>query len=175
VALTGALVLTLGLWLWNRGNWQRGIALGCLILAVAMGAWRAPGNNQAAQEIEGTVAFSEQALEDLRHNGQPVFVDVTADWCITCIANEQAVLFTDDMRAAFERHGVVYMIADWTNYDADIARFIESHGRTGIPLYLMYPAEPTAQPLLLPQILTRSTVMDALSAVSSPNTAIAAQ
>ena len=174
-ALSGALVLALGLWLWNRGTWQRGIGVACLVLAVAMGAWRAPGNGSESQAaIEGTVAFSEQKLEELRRSGQPVFVDVTADWCITCIANEQAVLFTDTMKAEFERHGVVYMIADWTNYDSDIARFIESHGRTGIPLYLMYPADPSAKPLILPQILTNATVLDALSAVSTANTAIAA-
>jgi thiol:disulfide interchange protein DsbD len=174
VALSGALVLALGLWLWNRGRWQRGIALGCLVLAVALGTWRAPGSGPVDQSVAGTIAFSERALDDLRRGGQPVFVDVTADWCITCIANEQAVLFTDEMRAAFDSHGVAYMVADWTNYDPDIARFIESHGRTGIPLYLMYPADPTAAPLVLPQLLTSATVLEALSAVSSKNQEIAA-
>ena len=101
-----------------------------------------------------------------------MFVDVTADWCITCLANENAVLFTDEMTAAFEAHGVVYMVADWTNYDEDIARFIRSHGRTGIPLYLMYPANPAASPLMLPQILTDATVYEALSAVSTKKTEV---
>ena len=66
------------------------------------------------------------------------------------------------------------MVADWTNYDADIARFISSHGRTGIPLYLMYPANPAEKPLLLPQILTSDTVLEALQAVSSKKTEVAA-
>jgi thiol:disulfide interchange protein DsbD len=70
------------------------------------------------------------------------------------------------MTAAFVRHGVTYMVADWTNYDPAIARFIESHGRTGIPLYLMYPPDTAAKPILLPQILTTSTVLQALEAVS---------
>ena len=60
-----------------------------------------------------------------------MFVDVTADWCITCLANESAVLFTDEMTEAFAAHGVVYMVADWTNYDADIASFLKQHGATG--------------------------------------------
>jgi len=77
------------------------------------------------------------------------------------------------MTAAFEEHGVVYMVADWTNYDEDIARFISGHGRTGIPLYLMYPADPAAKPLLLPQILTNDTVLEALEAVSIKNTLVA--
>ena len=70
------------------------------------------------------------------------------------------------MSEAFRQHGVVYMVADWTNYDAEIARFIADHGRTGIPLYLMYPADPALEPLLLPQILTRGVVLEALQAVS---------
>ena len=115
---------------------------------------------------DGRVPWSEAALAQLRQDGKPVFVDVTADWCITCLANENAVLFTDAMTDAFNRHGVVYMVADWTNYDADIARFISSHGRTGIPLYLMYPANTAEQPMILPQILTSDTVIQALEAVS---------
>ena len=120
------------------------------------------------------VPLSDQSLSELREQGTPVVVDVTADWCITCLANENAVLFTDEMKAAFAAHGVVYMVADWTNYDADIARFISSHGRTGIPLYLMYPANPAEKPLLLPQILTSDTVLEALQAVSSKKTEVAA-
>ena len=166
VAIGGALVLTLGLWLWHRGRWQQVVSIALVALAIAMGSWRSPNPGSAGSSIEGTVAWSEQALREHRDNGQPVFVDVTADWCITCIANEQAVLFTDDMRAAFEAHGVTYMVADWTNYDADIAKFIESHGRSGIPLYLMYSGNPDQPPLLLPQILSSAVVLEALEAVS---------
>ena len=120
------------------------------------------------------MAWSEQRLADLRAAGTPVFVDVTADWCITCIANETAVLFTDEMTETFERRGIVYMVADWTNYDAEIAGFIAKHGRTGIPLYLMYPADPAAEPLLLPQLLTKSIVLEAMDAVSPEKQQVAA-
>jgi len=65
------------------------------------------------------------------------------------------------------------MVADWTNYDADIAAFLRRHKRNGIPLYLMYPADPSREPLLLPQILTRNVVMDALRAVSPQKPEIA--
>lgn len=169
VALTGGLALGMALWLWRFGGWRRGLAIACALLMVALGSWRGldeqPGS--ANTLADGKVAWSEQNLAQLLAQGTPVFVDVTADWCITCIANEQAVLLTDDMTAAFARHGVTYMVADWTNYDPAIARFIESHGRTGIPLYLMYPADPTAKPLLLPQILTGSTVLEALRTASA--------
>ena len=175
-ALAGALILALGLWLWRYGAWGKAIALVCLVGALGLGSWRALDENgaRATAAAEGRVAWSEQTLAELRAGGTPVFVDVTADWCITCLANESAVLLTEEMTAAFAAHGVAYMVADWTNYDADIADFLRRHKRNGIPLYLMYPADPSLEPLLLPQILTRSVVMDALRAVSPQKPAIAA-
>lgn len=176
VALGGALVLTLGLWLWRYGGWRKGLALACLLGAASLGAWRGLDDNgaHAAQLAAGKVAWSETELAALRTAGKPVFVDVTADWCITCIANERAVLLTDEMTAAFDAHGVIYMVADWTNYNADIARFINQHGRTGIPLYLLYPADSSEQPLILPQILTKSLVLEALSSISEKKTEVTA-
>jgi thiol:disulfide interchange protein DsbD len=102
-----------------------------------------------------------------------VFVDVTADWCITCIANEQAVLYTQEITQAFARENVVYVVADWTNYNAEIARFLERHGRSGIPLYLMYPADPGSEPLILPQLLSKDAVLQALEAISARNAEVA--
>jgi len=175
-ALAGALALALGLWLWRYGNWSRAVALVCIAAAVGLGSWRTlDENGRGVSRLgSGKVPWSQQALADLRAAGKPVFVDVTADWCITCLANESAVLLTEDMTAAFADHAVVYMVADWTNYDADIAAFLRQHRRTGIPLYLMYPADPAAEPLLLPQLLTRDTVMEALRAASLAPPGIAA-
>ena len=170
VALAGALVLALGLWAWGHSHWHKVVAVTCVALAISLGSWRGPGNGEAGSQLTpGTVAWSPAGLRELRGLGNPVFVDVTADWCITCIANEQAVLFTDEMTAAFAEHGVVYMVADWTNYDPEIADFIAEHGRNGIPLYLMYPADPGKAPVILPQILTSATVLEALQAVSIKN------
>ena len=173
--LAGALVLSMALWLWSLGGWKRGLAVACALLAISLGSWRGLDENGKTGDhlAAGMVPWSEQTLAELRQQGSPVFVDVTADWCITCLANENAVLFTDEMTAAFEAHGVTYMVADWTNYDADIARFISSHGRTGIPLYLMYPANPAEKPLMLPQILTSDIVLQALQSVSRKNPEVA--
>ncbi|MDH3995100.1 MAG: thioredoxin family protein, partial [Gammaproteobacteria bacterium] len=173
-ALSGVLVLALGLWLWRFGGWRKAVALACIAAAINLGAWRGLDENgtAAGQLAAGKVAWSEQALADLRQAGHPVFVDVTADWCITCLANESAVLLTDEMTEAFAAHGVIYMVADWTNYNAEIARFLKQHNRSGIPLYLMYPADPGQQPLLLPQLLTKSMVLDALRAISPQITTI---
>ncbi|GHD18500.1 cytochrome c biogenesis protein [Halioglobus japonicus] len=166
--LCGALLLTLGLWLWQQGGKRRWMAAAAVISAIALASIDNldPVRGGQASLGEGRVAWSEPTLEELRAAGKPVFVDVTADWCITCLANERAVLFTDDITAAFADHGVTYMVADWTNYDAEIAEFIASHGRTGIPLYVMYPPLGAGEPFLLPQILTDQLVIDALNAVS---------
>jgi thiol:disulfide interchange protein len=174
-ALAGALILAMGLWLWRYGNWGKAVALACVVCAVSLGSWRAMDENgiRSAGLASDKVAWSEQTLADLRAAGTPVFVDVTADWCITCLANESAVLFTDEMTEAFAAHGVVYMVADWTNYDADIAAFLRQHRRNGIPLYVMYPGDPDGEPLLLPQLLTHDTVIDALRAISPIKPAIA--
>lgn len=174
-ALSGALILALGLWLWRYGNWGKAIALVCLMGAISLGSWRELDENgaRATQLASGRVAWSEQALAELRAAGTPVFVDVTADWCITCLANESAVLLTDQMIAAFAAHGVVYMVADWTNYDADIADFLRRHNRNGIPLYLMYPGDPNQEPLLLPQLLTSAMVLEALETASPMKAEIA--
>jgi thiol:disulfide interchange protein len=173
-ALGGVLVLSLGLWLWRFGGWRRGMALACCLLAATLATWRGLDDtgDRPGRLSDGRVAWSEQRLAELRQAGTPVFVDVTADWCITCIANERAVLLTDEMTAAFDRHGVVYMVADWTNYDPAIAQFIGGYGRSGIPLYLMYPGDLASEPLLLPQLLTRATVLEALEAVSRAGDAI---
>ncbi|MEP1594410.1 MAG: thioredoxin family protein, partial [Halieaceae bacterium] len=174
VAMAGALVLAMGLWAWGHSHWHKVITVICVALAVSLGSWRGPGNGENSDSLApGTVAWSPAALQELRSQGKPVFVDVTADWCITCIANEQAVLFTDEMTAAFAEHGVTYMVADWTNYDPEIADFIAQHGRNGIPLYLMYPGDLADSPVILPQILTSATVEEALQAVSVKKGAIA--
>ena len=84
------------------------------------------------------------------------------------------MLHTDDMVQAFADHGVVYMVADWTNQDADIAALLKKHGRNGIPLYLMYAADASAAPLVLPQLLTKKVVLEALESVSGKNSDVAA-
>jgi thiol:disulfide interchange protein len=175
-ALCGALMLALGLWLWNFNLWRRALAVICVIAALSLGSLRGlDAGTSGTREFAGDkVAWSEEAVAELRSAGKPVFVDVTADWCITCMANETAVLLTDDMIQAFADHDVVYMVADWTNEDARIAGLLKKHGRNGIPLYLMYSADTSTAPLILPQLLTKQTVLEALETVSSKKSEVAA-
>ena len=81
-ALSGGLLLALGLWLWQLGGWRRGLALASVTAALGLGTWRGLDQDAGVQQAlaEGRVAWSEQRLAELRRDGTPVFVDVTADW-----------------------------------------------------------------------------------------------
>ena len=76
----------------------------------------------------------------LRSEGRPIFVDFTADWCLSCQVNDRIALRTEEVHSAFEEGGVALLVADWTDRDPIIAEAINSFGRSGIPLYVMYPA-----------------------------------
>jgi thiol:disulfide interchange protein len=108
----------------------------------------------SAQGPAGAEQWSEARVASYLQRGRPVFVYFTADWCLTCKANEAAAIDRDEVRDAFKQAGVKVLAGDWTNGDPAITRFLESRGRAGVPLYLWY--EPGRQPEELPQILTPS-------------------
>ena len=96
--------------------------------------------------------FSEQRLATLLSERRPVFVYFTADWCVTCKVNEKGALARDDVSKAFAARNVAVLVGDWTRGDPAITRFLESQGRSGVPLYLYYaPGKPVQ---VLPQLLT---------------------
>jgi len=165
-AAAGLVLLALGLTLLRGGQTARFAGIAALICAMVLGTVRGDPAALDGPEREGVVRWSPESLEALREQGKPVFVDVTADWCITCLANEKAVLFTDEMTAAFANAGVTYMVADWTNYDPLIGEFVRAHGRNGIPLYVLYSGVPGVAPLVLPQLLTTGVVLEALDTVA---------
>jgi thiol:disulfide interchange protein DsbD len=110
--------------------------------------------------------YSAQRLLALRTEGRVVFVDVTADWCITCKVNERAVLFTPAFKTMFEQHNAVYMIADNTEPDEAIGAFLRTHKAVGLPLYVVYPAN-GGEGRVLPTVLTQGMVSDALTAAGA--------
>jgi thiol:disulfide interchange protein DsbD len=95
-------------------------------------------------------------------SGKPVFVDFTADWCLTCKVNESTILETDKVRGAMEEHGIVPLKADWTRRDPVITDWLHRHGRAGVPMYLVLPCEVGREPILLPEVITPSMVVAAL-------------
>lgn len=163
MALGMAAALVLALALWWVGMRQRGgrtrawlPALPLLLAALASVALAHPAPVAREQEnVSATAAepFSPARLQALRDEGRPVFAYFTADWCITCKVNERAAIDTDATRAAFRAGNVAVLVGDWTNGDPELGRFLEAHGRAGVPLYLYY-APGEEQPRVLPQILT---------------------
>jgi DsbC/DsbD-like thiol-disulfide interchange protein/cytochrome c biogenesis protein CcdA len=98
-------------------------------------------------------AFSPEALARARATGKPVFVYFTADWCLSCKANEAGAIHREAVQAAFDKAGVITLVGDWTNGDPAITRTLAEHGRNSVPLYLWY-APGAGKPEILPQILT---------------------
>jgi thiol:disulfide interchange protein DsbD len=108
--------------------------------------------------------YDEKRLASLRDAGKAVFINLTADWCITCLANEK-VVFTESTLAAMKAKDITLLKGDWTNYDPQITKLLEKHKRGGVPLYLLFPAEAGKAPIVLPQILTPSGFNNALNKI----------
>jgi thiol:disulfide interchange protein len=110
-------------------------------------------------DILTTIAFDEAKLAQLRAEQKPVFLYFTADWCVTCKVNEANAIQRDETAKLFKQRGIVVMEGDYTRRDPAITRFLNSQGRSGVPLYLYYPKGKEAK--VLSQILTVSTLAEA--------------
>ena len=102
--------------------------------------------------VAGAQPWSEAAVASDVAQGHPLFVYFTADWCLTCKVNEAGAIDRGEVREAFDKAGVKVLAGDWTNGDPAITRFLEAHGRAGVPFYLWY--APGREPEELPQVLT---------------------
>jgi len=169
VVIAGALAaMAVVLWLRRRGGIAirrvHTVAATVLALAAVLLPLRFDRSDattvQAASAIPW-IRFDRAAIPGLVGEGKVVFVDVTADWCITCQANKKLVIDRDPVAARLKQDGVVAMKADWTKPDAKIADFLGRHGRYGIPFNIVYgPGAPTG--IVLPELLTEQAVTGAL-------------
>ncbi|MEP9348667.1 protein-disulfide reductase DsbD domain-containing protein [Xanthobacter sp. KR7-225] len=171
IALAGGVLVALAAWIYGvaqhgrgRGLVPRALALaavaGTIALLPQLRAAAAPG--AAPEATAGTERFSAARLADLRREGRPVFVNMTAAWCITCLVNERTALSTGAAKAAFRDKGVVYLKGDWTNQDPEITAFLRAFGRDGLPFYALYP-KGGGDPVVLPPVLTEARLVEALS------------
>lgn len=170
-ALVGLVLIGLGAWLFelSKGANRRAVAVRALSAVALLAALaplvraepvaRAPQASAAYGEI-ATIAYDPQTLADLRAAQTPVFLDFTAAWCITCQVNKMTVLTSSEVALAFERAGVRMMVADWTVRDPQITQALADFGAAGVPLYVYYP--PGGAPVILPQSLSKSIVMEAI-------------
>ena len=176
-ALFGAaLILAMGAWLFGLGQrqfspaWKIVLQLALPVALIAAIALLVPvakpqaGDRPVVADPSAALpreAWSPAKVVELQAAGRPVFVDFTADWCVTCKVNEKTSLASKGVADAFVAANAAYLVADWTNRDATIAAALAEHDRAGVPLYLMYPANGGA-PKILPQLLTEGLVKAAL-------------
>lgn len=174
----GTAVLALALWWWEKSRQSAGwtgriAALALLVIALApvwlVGRMAAPARGAAEQtDASGQVAYSAQRLQELRAKGEVVFVNMTADWCVTCKANERSTLSRPAFREAMQRTKATYMVGDWTNVDPEIGKFLEAHNAVGVPLYVVYPRG-GGPGEVLPAVLDPATAAAALERAADMN------
>lgn len=169
VALLGFVLIAFALWLWNRSGLVA-TALKILSIAAAVALLGSPllkvaSGPAAAATHAAFEPWSEERLAALRAEGRTVFVNFTADWCITCKVNEHGALASDAVRKAFAERNVVWLEGDWTRADPVITKTLTDFGRAGVPLYLVYVNG--GEPAVLPQVLTPDLVIAALQGAAA--------
>lgn len=171
--LIGLVFLTLALWIWRVTMYRdntllpRILALACVVVALSAVMYAIAVDKPHTTVVDSTdkdgftqAAYSSERLQQALDNNQPVFVNMTADWCITCKVNERVALGTDSVKQAFANKTMVYLKGDWTNSDPLISEYLSRFRRDGVPLYVYYP--PGEEPKILPQILTSNIVIEAI-------------
>jgi len=178
--LAGLVLIAFGAWIYQTGrtagrHWRRTATATALLMVlasigIAVVSDASSPQRTSSDSARGGVAwepFSVRRVAELQSQGKPVFVNFTAAWCITCLVNERVALRSPAVTEAFARKGVVYLKADWTRRDPEIARVLDSFGRSGVPLYLVYPPARPGQrarpePSVLPQILSEGMIIEAV-------------
>ncbi|MEL6374416.1 MAG: thioredoxin family protein, partial [Pseudomonadota bacterium] len=164
----------------GAASWWRPVAAAGFVIVAFAAAWpfaqtrdsRAlaldgpsgtPAQRASAQQVPAdAVAFSRARIEALRREGRPVFVNLTAAWCISCKVNERLVLKSAAFKRGLDARNIAYVVGDWTNQDPEISKLLKAHARAGVPLYLLYPADPSKPAMVLPQLLTTGLVQSYL-------------
>jgi thiol:disulfide interchange protein len=169
ILLIGAVLLAMGLWWYGQQRFKEGvlaralayafIAAAIISIPVALQYFSRTASSRVGDDKHE--AYSAKALADYRAQGRIVFVDMTADWCITCKVNEKAVLHTDSFSTAMKKYNAVYMVGDYTNQDEAITAFLKEHKAVGVPLYVMFPKN-GSNGEKLPQILSTTIMQQSL-------------
>lgn len=158
VVLAGLVLIAFATWLLARRSLPR-LVLAALSAAIAIALILAPLGKGDDSEI--WEPYTQQRLDQLLSQQRPVFINLTADWCITCLANERIALSSDTFAATLKQRDITYLKGDWTNQNPEITALLNANQRNGVPLYLYYRAGQST-PEILPQILTPSLVREVL-------------
>jgi thiol:disulfide interchange protein DsbD len=168
ILLLGALLFGFALWLRQHRPASTGgravinlLAAGAIILALALPVVAFKVVPQTTNSASHWQPYSAQRLAQLRAEGRGVFVNLTADWCVTCLTNEAVVLNTTTIKQAFSTHDIATLKGDWTNGDPAITALLQKYQRSGVPLYLWFAPNSQGPGTILPQLLRKRHLLDA--------------
>lgn len=181
LVLVAIVVMAFALWLWGttRSLSSRGRTIGAALALVAFLASLVPlaalrHGGQSGLPVRTALSttipsepFTQARLSELRRAHRAIFVNATAAWCITCLVNDERVLSNTEVKTAFARQHVAYLLADWTNRNSEITALLQAHGRSGVPLYLYY-APGAADAKILSQVLTVGEVTSTVRSGNGP-------
>ena len=175
IAFVQLALLGLALFVWlakgaPQSSGRKRFALIGALIAAGGSIFLAAAAPPVSSSVDGSslvswVAFDETEAKSLADDGKMVFVDFTADWCLTCKANERLVIETPEIAGAFEEKGVVAMKGDWTNRDDTITEFLARYGRSAVPFYVLF--RPGQEPYAFGELLTKSGILEALEESSA--------
>ena len=158
--IIGLVLLVMGCWIWRLNKKPTTRLAAALVLGGSLAIPLAAISEAEAEP--DFLTYSPELLADLRADSQPVFINLTADWCITCLVNERVALSSDNVVQLMRNNNITYLKGDWTNSDPQITELLGRFNRSGVPLYLLYP-HGQGEVQILPQILTESMVIEALN------------
>ena len=177
IALGGMVALALAVWLYDttrntRLATERVGTTSAFMILIATLAFGYSGINETSETAQSTSTkysdqnwepYSAERLKNLLAEGKPVFLNFTAAWCISCLVNEQVALSNQTVKDKFKTAGITYLKGDWTKRDGEITAVLNQFGRSGVPLYVFYPAANNAKPVELAQVLTPDIVINAIN------------
>ena len=171
------ILMLVGLIFWIYGRWMGSgsrrvfwfksvglTTLSAMTLGLFLGFF--DGGEGVEEGLEWEV-FSREEVDDLRRKGVPVFINFTAKWCLSCQVNQRFVLDDGEVIEAFKKNGVRTFIADWTKSDEMITKELKVFGRNSIPLYVFYLGLEDVDPIILPEILSKSIILDVFKRLES--------
>src|SRR5208337_4390338 len=178
-ALAGAILIALAAWAYQKSKWSSTggrvaallTAVAAVLLAIvlpvrfAVVAAATPNAASAnAAAVDAWQPYDAARVVELNARGQPLLVNFTASWCLTCLVNERNAFANAAVQQIFRGKGVTLMKGDWTNRDPAITKALADFGRAGVPLYVVYNSKPgSTAPVVLPQLLTANIVQSAFA------------